>query len=178
MEYNICPMIILKPKKKQTKNKTPLGTRHNFVPAWSWSDRVWLPGWQSAASQCPPLWWRSWPSSAEHQVQFLAPSRSTLPSATGCWPGPWGPAGFERQRAKGNSVRFPLVFSSQTNANRSWKQTTEWSVIPWCCRRAWPCVWWSHCVGWAEFAAASWWPPHSRPPPSLQRRYSRCSHQI
>lgn len=25
-----------------------------FLPVWSWSGRVWLPGWPSAASLCPP----------------------------------------------------------------------------------------------------------------------------
>lgn len=63
-----------------------------FVPAWSWSDTVLQLDWLFAASQCLPLLWKSLPSYVEHQGQFLAPFRSTPPSATGYWLEPWGPA--------------------------------------------------------------------------------------
>lgn len=69
-----------------------LGTACYFVPAWSWSDTVLQLDWLFAASQCLPLLWKSLPSYVEHRGQFLAPFRSTPPSATGYWLEPWGPA--------------------------------------------------------------------------------------
>lgn len=109
--------IIKNPNKpgEDFKFSRPLASGRDLVPAYSWSDRVWLPGWRSAAWRCPPQQWTSWPSSAGHRVQFLAPARSTLPSATGCWLGPWGPVAFfvfadrHRQKRAGSAKRAERV---------------------------------------------------------------------
>lgn len=71
-----------------------------------------------------------------------------------------------RQRKEGK-----LLCAGCCNAKRLQEDPNR--IVQWYCRRVWPWVWWCHRVGLAGSAAASWSPPRSQPPPSLQRPQSR-----